>query len=134
VSQITILKTEITTDPLARGYSGMTNQQVADSLNTVNRPIQRTTLTGAEIYEQTDITEFQGKTAAQQIYVRDIWGLGGNIAVGAGSKARTVMITVFGAGSVTIANLLAILTTNISRATEIGATFVFAHDVANARL
>lgn len=32
-----ILVNELTTDPLARGYSGMTDQQVADSLNTFDR-------------------------------------------------------------------------------------------------
>ena len=31
-----ILREEINTDPLGRGYSGMTDQQVADSLNSVN--------------------------------------------------------------------------------------------------
>ena len=35
-----ILKTELTTDPLGRGYAAKDNQQVADSLNTVNRTLQ----------------------------------------------------------------------------------------------
>lgn len=33
-----MLKTEIDTDPLARGYSGMSDAEVAASLNTVDRP------------------------------------------------------------------------------------------------
>ncbi len=33
-----ILTPEVTTDPLARGYAGMSDQQVADSLNAVDRP------------------------------------------------------------------------------------------------
>lgn len=32
------LKVEIVSDPLGRGYAGMTDQQVADSLNAMNRP------------------------------------------------------------------------------------------------
>ncbi len=32
------LSDEITNDPLSRGYSGMTDAQVADSLNAVDRP------------------------------------------------------------------------------------------------
>lgn len=35
-----ILRTELLTDPIARGYSGMTNQQAADSLNTANRVLR----------------------------------------------------------------------------------------------
>ena len=34
------LKDEITNDPLTRGYSGMSDQEVADSLNTVDRTVQ----------------------------------------------------------------------------------------------
>ena len=35
----TILKAELTNDPLALGYSTMSDQQAADSLNTVNRTV-----------------------------------------------------------------------------------------------
>ncbi len=34
------LNTELTTDPLSRGYSGMTDAQAADDLNTVYRPAE----------------------------------------------------------------------------------------------
>jgi len=37
MGKIAILKTEIDTDPLARGYVGMTNLQIADDMNLVNR-------------------------------------------------------------------------------------------------
>ena len=33
------LADEINIDPLGRGYSGMTDQQIADSLNTVDRVV-----------------------------------------------------------------------------------------------
>lgn len=33
------LRNELLTDPLGRGYAGMTDQQAADSLNTRNRPL-----------------------------------------------------------------------------------------------
>ena len=42
------LKTELTEDPLALGYSGMTDQEVADSLNAVNRQRNRTSMTGTK--------------------------------------------------------------------------------------
>ena len=33
------LADEVANDPLVRGYSGMTDQQIADSLNTVDRVV-----------------------------------------------------------------------------------------------
>ena len=43
------LRAELNDDPLGRGYSGMTDQQCVDSLNTVDRTRNRTTMTGAEV-------------------------------------------------------------------------------------
>ena len=37
---LTILKTELTTDPLVRGYAGMTHAQAANDLNAKSRPGQ----------------------------------------------------------------------------------------------
>ena len=39
MADLVALKIELDADPLVRGYSGMTDQQAADSLNTVNRSI-----------------------------------------------------------------------------------------------
>jgi len=41
MADINLLRTEITTDPLVRGYSGLTDIQVADSLNARNRPFNK---------------------------------------------------------------------------------------------
>ena len=131
---MSILRDELVNDPLGRGYAAMTNQQAADSLNAINRTRLRDTLSSAEIYEALDVTEFQSKTAAQQVYVRDVLGLGDNVRVGASSKARTVFVAVFGANSQTIANLLAVMTADLSRAAELGLPFVGPHHVAEARL
>lgn len=40
MADLAALKTELTTDPLGRGYAGMTDVQAADSLNAVNRPVE----------------------------------------------------------------------------------------------
>jgi hypothetical protein len=134
MSNIDVLRDELTNDPLARGYAGMTAQQAADSLNTVNRTQNKTTLTGAEIYEAMDIAEFQAKTAGQQTFVRDIIGLGGNVSVGTGTKARAVLLSIFGGGSTTISALAAaIALPSISRAAELGLPRVGAHHVTEAR-
>jgi len=124
---------EINTDPLSRGYAGMTDAQIAIDLNTVYRTRTRDTLSSAEIYEQIVVAEFQAKTDAQKVYVRDILGLGGDVRVGPDSKARQVMVAIFGAGSETIANLAVMLQEDVSRAAELGFGRVSGQDVETAR-
>jgi len=42
------LKTEITTDPLSRGYSGMTNLEAANDMNTAYRTKNVESVSGQE--------------------------------------------------------------------------------------
>lgn len=127
------LRTELLDDPLARGYAGMSDSAAAVDLNTKYRTRQRTQMDSAEIYENIDTAEFQGKTDAQKVYVRDILGLGTGVHIGAGSKARNVFVAIFGGGSATIINLLAAATEAISRAEELGLGVITAGDVYRAR-
>jgi hypothetical protein len=60
------LNTELTTDPLTRGYSGMTDQQAADDLNTVYRTRDRGSMLGDEIFAATDNAEFVGLSDHKQ--------------------------------------------------------------------
>lgn len=60
------LKSEITNDPLTRGYSGMTDQQLADDLNTVYRTRNRSAMTGKEVKDRIDTTEWSARTDAQK--------------------------------------------------------------------
>lgn len=46
MADYSVLSTEVSTDPLLRGYSSMTDQQVADSLNAVNRTVSRISYVG----------------------------------------------------------------------------------------
>ena len=127
-----VLYTELTTDPLGRGYAAMDEQEQAVDLNTVYRTLTRDTLSSAEIYERIDVAEFQGKSPEQKVYVRDILGLGEGIAVGLNSKARTVLLAIFGAGSATIAALAAALEVAVSRAVELGLGRVYPRDITTA--
>jgi len=114
-----LLKAEITSDPLGRGYAGMTDAQVAASLNTKNRTRERATLEGSEIYEATIASEFTALTNALQA---EVWNMihMGTVYVSTGKRARARFITIFGAGSATIAALAALVNESISRATELG--------------
>ena len=128
-----VLWDEINTDPLARGYAEMSDAEIAEDMNLFYRTLVRDTLSSADIYEQIDVAEFQGKTDAQKVYVRDLLGLGDNVQVGPDSKARTVLIAVFGGASVTIQALAAILQVPISRAEELGLGVVKPGHVQDAR-
>ena len=124
---------EVDSDPLGRGYADMSDAEIAIDLNVVYRTRTRNTLSSAEIYEQIVVAEFQAKTDAQKVYVRDILGLGADVRVGPDSKARQVMLAIFGAESATIANLAAILQESVSRADELGFGHVSGQDVETAR-
>jgi hypothetical protein len=57
-SQRRTLETEVQTDPLGRGYSGMTDAQVVTDLNTVYRTRNTPNLSGDEVFAATEPTEF----------------------------------------------------------------------------
>lgn len=134
MSQLDILKTELTTDPLGRGYSGMTDAQAADSLNVADRAFDRTSLSGSEIYNALVPSEFQSLTAAQKEFVRDVFSLGDAIDVSTGTNARTVLLSAFGAGTTTRINLGALVASTRSRADELGLSRVREGTVADARI
>ena len=128
------LADELTDDPLGRGYGGMGNAAAATDLNIVYRTRQLASLDGAVVYDQVDDTEFQAlATDALRAEVWNITHLGANIPVGSTSKARARFIAIFGGGSTTITNLLATITQNISRATELGLGNVRTGDAEKAR-
>jgi len=128
-----VLWEEISTDPLSRGYEGMSDAEVATDLNTLYRSQTRDTLDSAEIYERIDVAEFQEKPADAKVYVRDILGLGQSVFVGPGSKARTVLLAIFGGSSLTIQVLASALEVPISRAAELGLGTVKPGHVQDAR-
>ena len=127
------LKTELTTDPLGRGYAGMTNTQVVTSLRTANRTVERRSVSGSQIYNAIVPSEFSALLATQQQLVRDVFGLGDTIDVRTGTNVRAVMLAAFGAGTTTRANLIALVQETVSRAAEIGLGDVREGDVARAR-
>lgn len=114
------LLSELRTDPLARGYATMTDAALFTSLKTLNRTSEKTSLTGAQIYNAITPSEFTSATAANQVLVRDVIGLGGDIDISTGKNARTVLLNVFNAASATRAALSALVNKSISRAEELG--------------
>lgn len=124
------LKTELTEDPLALGYSGMTDQEVADSLNAVNRQRNRTSMTGSEVINAVDPTQWAGLADAQRQTVWNVVHLG---TVDPFGVEATLLTDVFGAESATITALAAMRKQSISRATELGYPVLRPYDIQRAR-
>ena len=126
------LSSELTVDPLARGYSGMTYAEIVTSLNTKNRTRVLDTLSSAQIYEAIVPSEFQALTDAQRLLIRDVFGLGNSVQVGPSTNARSVLVGILGGGSDSITALAALLEETISRATELGLGIVTEGDIIKA--
>ena len=128
---IPALKAELTVDPLARGYSGMTDEQAATNLNTVYRTRNKTSMTGSEVINNVVPAEWNALTDAHQAKAWNIVHLGTINPFG----VEAMMLTaIFGAGSATIAALAAARKDNVSRAVELGFGIVYAGNVMEARL
>lgn len=120
--QKSILQAELTSDPLGRGYDGMTDQEKVDSLKTTDRTRPRTVMSAGEVMEHIDSAEFTTLDAAATTRVDRILGLGAEIIIGPGNSHNAVqeLIAAFGGGSATIAALAAARDVPISRLDELG--------------
>lgn len=123
---------EITADPLGRGYAGMSDAEVVADLQTVYRD-NWSALSSSQVFESIDIAEFQSLSAAEQVRVDRILGLGDDIQTAPDTQARAELLAVFSAGSATIAALIVLANPGQSRAQELGLGRVREGHVALAR-
>jgi hypothetical protein len=127
-----ILKAELTADPLARGYASMTDAQAATSLNTANIARKRTVVPAWEVVEATVVADWTALTATEKQRYAILTGAG-DINV-QGANTRLAFAQMFGAGTQTRTNLLALENdTPWSRREQLGLPNVCAHHVATAR-
>lgn len=127
------LQGEIANDPLGRNYSGMTDQQVADSLNTKNRTVERSSVSGSEIFNAIVPSEYDSLLATTQERVKWITQLGDSVDIASGSNARQVLLNAFDQNSTTHENLVDVVQIDISRAVELGLQPVLAEHVSKVR-
>jgi hypothetical protein len=133
-SQYNILIAEIQNDPESRGYLGsptMSDQEIADDLNTVYRTRNKTSITGSEVFEQTDATEYDALTDVKKSQWLSFCGISILDPFGSG---KDVVIEIFGGGSNTVTNLNNIRIENITRANELGLPTITIGHVESARL
>lgn len=125
-----VLKTELDGDPLVRGYSGMTDQEAADDLNTVYRQRNRAQVSGANAYDLTDSTEYDALTDAKKSQWLSLCAIE---SVDPFGPAVGAVIDIFGGASTTVSNLQSYRVESISRAIELGLGEVTPQHVKDAR-
>jgi hypothetical protein len=124
------LKAELTADPLGRGYASMGDQEIADSMNALTRTRNRASMSGSEVINSVVATEYAALTAANKQLLWDLVHLGQLNPFGV---EATLMVSVFGAGSQTIAALAAKRVETVSRAQELGLERVSVGYIGKAR-
>ena len=128
LTQITALRAAIDADP---AYSTMKNAAASAAFNVEDQTRIRASLSGDEIFKQTDETEF----AALADIKKQIWvSFCARDVIDPGAAANLNLVKwVFGAGSATLAALKAARDETISLGVEIGFGFVGEGDVEDAR-
>lgn len=128
---IEILKTEIITDPLVRGYASMTDLQVAEDINTVYRTTNKLVMAGTEVLNAIDKAEYNALTDANKQLVWNVIHVGDINPFGVEAD---LFVDIFGGGSTTITTLQALRLNNVSRGVELGIGNVREGNVMEARL
>jgi hypothetical protein len=139
-TQYVELKTEINTDPKGLGYAGQNDPDVADLLNTIGlvtptETVEREVINGQELSAVVVHSEYIVLSAEK----REAWTVvlsagDGQIDV-SNAGIRNQIAAIWGAGTTTRANLIALQTRDCSRAEALfGAGISISHiDVGTAR-
>ena len=126
-----VLHDELVNDPLGRGYVAMTDAQAATDLNTNQRTALRTRVETWELLEATVNAEYDALATANRTKYNAILAMG--TINPAGTNVRAILSALFGAGTVTRTNLLALQNRTVNRAEELGLGRVEPGDVQAAR-
>lgn len=124
------LRTELTDDPEGRGYSSMSDQEVADDLNTSYRSRNRTSMTSSEVLNAVDSAEYIKLSNDAKTEFWNLMGLGTLNPFGI---EAVLMKNLFGRLSKTIATLKSLRVESITRAVERGFGEVKSRHVGYAR-
>ena len=129
---IQALASELSGDPLARGYAGMSDAAAAASLNdTIDRTTNKSSMSGDEIFAATDSTEYDALTTDQ----KQLWlaFCGRDTVDPFGTANVAFVVSLFGNPSTTRTALINGRVNSVSRATELGLGLVKPGHVGMAR-
>ncbi len=118
------LRDELLNDPLGRNYSSMSDQQVADDLHLPNRTRNRTSMSGDEIFQQTDPAEYNALPDGgvnNSTDDKSHWlSFCGKDIIDPFATANVQFVTlIFGSGSITVSNLNVSRVETITRVQEL---------------
>ncbi len=130
MANLIALRSELLTDPLARGYAGMTPTQVVTSLNTANRTRARTLIASYEVVNAIVPADWSASQAERD---RISFIVGAGTVDASNANVRSAFLSVFAVGSQTRTNLAALQNETVSRATELALGEVHNGDVTAAR-
>ena len=127
---IAALKAELTAGHPGTGAYNADSLISAQQINAVNRSVNKTAMTGDEIFANTDAAEFDGLSAAKQ----SLWvAFCGRDSINPWGQANVDFVTwIFGAGP-TITALQAARVRAVSRADELGLGTVYPGHIEQAR-
>ena len=127
---LTVLKTEINTGPLSRSHARMSDVAIADSLNVIDRSVNRTSVSPGELQAAVVGSEFVTLSAGFQ----RMWLAVLSDSVDPNNSNIVAQIAeIWGPGTTTRQNLIALKTEAGSRAEELNLGSVTPSDVANAK-
>ena len=127
-----LLKPEVLGDPLGRGYGAMTDAEASTRINLVDRPRNRTSMSGDEVFQSVEsLAVWNGLTSDQRgeflsFCARDSIDPFGTMNV-------SLVVSIFGPGSPTVANLQSARVELISRPVELGLATVSTQHIMNVR-
>lgn len=128
---ISILKTELSIGHPDTGVYNSDDKIAADQLNAINRKLNKVSMTGSEILNAIDPSEWNSRTDTQKQLVWNVVHLG---TVNPFGVEATLIIEAFnGAGGITVAALAIARKTDVSRAVEVGLGVVKVGYVEQAR-
>lgn len=115
-------------------FATMSDAEIATAINARTVQIDREIITGDQLIEEADLAELAALDAAR---TAAFWGLAAKpaINIASGSNTRTILASLFGGGTNTRSNLLALAASQVSAnyATQTLGRPVMHHDVAEAR-
>lgn len=117
MADISKLADELANDPLARGYAGMTDQQAADDLNSLYRERDKQSLTGDELFQQTDPSEYASLTDTKKSHWLAFTGK--DVVDPFATNNVEFVKSLFPQGTTTLTNLANARKESISRAQEL---------------
>lgn len=138
--RIAAIKSELETDPETLGYAAPNAGVEADAvtdlalMDVVDRVVDVPTLSGSQLFEAIDDTEWQLLTADEKQDIQFVVSLGDQIQIAPGTKARTMMARALAGHTNSLAALGVLGSKTVSRAEELGFGRVTIGDIQAARV